>query len=276
MQLTHPESGAPLEYLYAAPSRRMGGLVLDVDLAPNHACNFRCQYCFVSDLKSGEGSELNLDQLSSELSTALAAMGDAAYLERIGQPTDPPFAGLVLSGHGEPTNNFAFREVCAVVAEQVRGLESRPRVALVTNGSEIPAKKSREGLEHLGTVDAECWFKFDDPRREVQRELNGSSIILRQVRNNLKVAAEALPTWLQAMLLVKDGQAPGEQDRTEYAAFVKSQLAARVPLAGVQLVTLSHPSRQPEAERFAKVSAEDAEAFAAPLRDLGVEVRVHV
>jgi pyruvate-formate lyase-activating enzyme len=276
MQLTHPESGAPLEYLYAAPSRRMGGLVLDVDLAPNHACNFRCQYCFVSDLTSGEGTELNLDQLGAELSTALAAVQDAAYLEKVGLPSDQPFAGLVLSGHGEPTNNFSFRDVCALVAEQVQGLEQRPRVALVTNGSEIPAKKSREGLTHLASIGAECWFKFDDPRRDVQRELNGSSIILRQVRNNLKVAAEALPTWLQAMLLVKDGAAPSEEDRAEYAAFVKSQIAARVPLAGVQLVTLSHPSRQPEAERFAKVSAEDAEAFAAPLRELGVEVRVHV
>lgn len=276
MQLTHPESGAPMTYLYGAPSRRMGGLVLDVDLAPNHACNFRCQYCFVSDLKSGEGSELDLDQLRTELVTAIGAMSDKGYLEGLGLPTDQPFTGLVLSGHGEPTNNFQFRDVSEIVADVVGALAERPKVALVTNGSEIPSKKNREGLAHLAKLDAECWFKFDDPRRDVQRDLNGSSIILRQVRNNLKVAAETMSTWLQAMLLVRDGQAPSEADRDEYVAFVKSQIAARVPLAGVQLVTLSHPSRQPEADRLQAVSSDDAEAFAAPLRELGLDVRVHV
>src|SRR5687768_11026624 len=63
----HRRDAAGLVYVYPVLSRRAGGVSVGVNLNPNNACNWRCIYCQVPDLKRGPAPRINVPQLESEL-----------------------------------------------------------------------------------------------------------------------------------------------------------------------------------------------------------------
>ena len=63
----HSREAAGLIYVYPVISRRAGGVSIGINLNPNNACNWRCIYCQVPNLKRGAAPAIDLHKLDSEL-----------------------------------------------------------------------------------------------------------------------------------------------------------------------------------------------------------------
>ena len=262
-------SAAP-QLVYAVRSRRAGGVSLGVDLTPNGACGFRCVYCDVEGLVDRDGPELDVAALGAELDEAFAAVADPGWAERAGIPSgDAGPKSLCISGRGEPTRQFSFREALEVIASRAAGRV--PRLALLTNGADLSNKRVREGLAHLAGAEGEIWFKLDSATREGQRATNGSDLILRHVRNALRVACETCPTWIQTALFTRGGSPMSDAERAAYLAFLGDQKRSGLPLAGVQLYGTNRPSARPEAAELGDVDPAFAAALADDVRALGID-----
>lgn len=63
----HNRNLTGLTYVYPVLSRRAGGLSIGINFNTNNACNWRCIYCQVPELKNGAAPEIDLNLLASEL-----------------------------------------------------------------------------------------------------------------------------------------------------------------------------------------------------------------
>ncbi len=264
-------SDQPYEYVYATRSRRTGGLSLGLDLTPNSACNYACVYCRVEGLSRGEGPELDIVQLTAEL-----ARGFAWSEAPIGDGVEPDdrVASVGISGRGEPTNVFHFREAMEALGEAWRS--SAPtagtRLVLLTNGSRLNDKKVRAGLAVLSDLGGEIWFKLDSATREGQKRINGTDLLLRQMRNNLRLASETATTWIQTCLFTLEGAAPDQAEQDAYISFLDNQVKAGLKLAGVQLHGLDDPSAQPNGAAIGRADQAVFDAWGERIAALGLEV----
>ena len=64
----HSRDIVGLTYVYPVVSRRAGGVSVGINLNPNSACNWRCIYCQVPELKRGSAPTIDLTRLEKELS----------------------------------------------------------------------------------------------------------------------------------------------------------------------------------------------------------------
>jgi hypothetical protein len=71
-----------------------------------------------------------------------------------------------------------------------------------------------------------------------------------------------------------DGIAPSEQDEQDYLNFISEILREGIKPKGVLLYTLARPPLQAEAPRLTSLTLLQLEAFAARIRDCGLEVKV--
>ena len=63
----HSRDSAGMTYVYPVVSRRAGGVSIGINLNPNNACNWRCIYCQVPDLKRGSAPPIDMAQIEREL-----------------------------------------------------------------------------------------------------------------------------------------------------------------------------------------------------------------
>ena len=63
----HSRDNVGLTYIYPVVSRRAGGVSVGINLNPNNACNWRCIYCQVPELKRGAAPVIDLIRLEAEL-----------------------------------------------------------------------------------------------------------------------------------------------------------------------------------------------------------------
>lgn len=256
-----------------AASRRLGGAAIDVSLSPDHSCTWRCVYCDVPDLVEGKGPELDLDLLATELRGALAAAAAPGGLDALPEGLRE-LKAVTVGGTGEPTTSFQFLPAMQAVLAAVAEAPGELDVVLQTNGTNLTHKKSREALDLLGAAGGEIWLKLDSATKSGMRATNSATELLRKVLENMRVAAATCPTWIQTCVFLRGGSPPDEKELAEYVSFLNIQVKAGVPLAGVLLYTLSHPSRQPEADELAPAPEDWMNSVAARLRDIGLETRV--
>lgn len=232
-------------HVYAARSRRSGGVVLGIDLSQAR-CNWRCVYCEVDGLERGEGPELDVDRVRSEFAAAL----DAVPSLEGGPASAAELAAVHFSGSGEPTQNYQFPDVVEAVTSVIdeRGLKGALNPVLVTNGAKLSDRRVRVGLQRLADFGATAWVKLDSATREGQKDLCDSDLILRHVRNYLKVATEHMPTTLQTCVFQRGGEPSLDAaEREAFVGFIRNQLAARLSIKGVQLYAPDRAARTGEA-----------------------------
>jgi len=256
-----------------ATSRRLGGAAVDVSLSPDHSCTWRCVYCDVPDLVEGKGPELDLDTLGMELREVLALAGAPDGLRHLPEGYRE-LKGVTIGGTGEPTTSFQFLPAVSRVLEVIAESGAEVEVVLQTNGTNLTHKKSREALDLLGAAGGKIWLKLDSATKSGMRATNSATELLRKVLENMRVAASTCPTWIQTCVFLRGGSPPDEKELAEYVSFLNIQVKAGVPLAGVLLYTLSHPSRQPEAGDLAPAPEDWMNSFAERLREIGLETRV--
>jgi len=272
----HDRAAAGLTYVYPVVSRRADGVSVGINLNTNNACNWRCIYCQVPDLRRGAGPSVDLAKLRSELSGFLDDVLNGDFMQTSVPAGSRRLNDIALSGNGEPTSTADFVAVVDLIGEVRKSLQvpDDVKTILITNGSLVHHRKIRDGLSALRSINGEVWFKLDRATATGMRIMNDTRIGMRRVKENLGIAAHACPTWIQTCVLAINGEGPGESEQQAYMDFLREQLDTGVPLRGVLLYGLARASCQPEAPTLSSLPASWLQAYADRIRALGIDVNV--
>ena len=272
----HDRDSAGLTYVYPVISRRAGGVSVGINLNPNNACNWRCIYCQVPDLKRGSAPPVDIPLLERELRGFLTDILHGAFMTEHVPQEARQLKDIALSGNGEPTSAAEFDQVIELIGRIMDdfGLKGKIKLVLITNGSLVHRPAVQRGLERMAKLGGEVWFKLDRASEAGIRLVNGTRISLPRVRKNLAAAAALCPTRLQTCLFAIDGRPPDEKELAAYLEFVATALAAGVTLRGIMLYGLARPPMQPGKERLTALGKDWLDDFARRAAGLGLEVQV--
>lgn len=273
----HSRGSAGMTYIYPVVSRRAGGVSVGVNLNPNNACNWRCIYCQVPELKRGTAPVIDLARLEKELRAFLHEIQYGSFMQTQVPSEARRINDIALSGNGEPTSAREFEQVIELIGRVKHEYElpEALKLVLITNGSLIDRPDVRGGLRRMAELNGEVWFKLDSVTREGRQRINNTRMSLRRMRENLQLAASLCPTWLQTCVFQIDGRAPPEAESDAYLKFLEELLREGVPLKGALLYGLARPSMQPEAPRLTKVGQMWMEAFGIKIQALGLAVKLN-
>ncbi len=272
----HNRDVAGLKYVYPVFSRRAGGLSIGINFNPNNACNWRCIYCQVPDLKVGAAPEMDFQLLERELRSFLNDVLNGDFYERFHVAEDSrEIKDIAISGNGEPTSLKDFDKAVALVGNIAAefGIFPHSHFVLITNGSLIHQAKVQAGLKKLKQYGGEVWFKLDSATEAGRRLINNAGQNSQSSVENLILSAGLCSTKLQTCLLNYDKRGLIAEEKQAYLALL-NRIKDIVTLDGVMLYTLARPSLQPEAGRLEKLPAETLNAFAEEIRRLGFAVTV--
>ncbi len=274
----HSRDNVGLTYIYPVVSRRAGGVSVGINLNPNNACNWRCIYCQVPELKRGAAPVIDLIRLETELYTFLQEILYGSFMQEQVTPGARRIRDIALSGNGEPTSAKEFEQVIDLIGKVKRDFDSLKelKLVLITNGSLIDRSNVQAGLRRLAKLNGEVWFKLDSVTREGRQHINNTRMSSRRLRNNLLLAASLCPTWLQTCVFKTDGKPPTKIETRAYLEFIEELLHERVPLKGVLLYGLERSSMQPEAPRLTKVTQGWMESFGRKIYALGLTVKLNM
>lgn len=264
-------------YVYPVVSRRAGGVSVGINLNPNNACNWRCVYCQVPDLKRGAAPKIELNKLASELRTFLHTLLHGDFMRQHVPIEAQRINDIALSGNGEPTSAKEFEQVIQLIGQikdEFSDLPGDLKLVLITNGSFINRAYVQAGLARMAKLNGEIWFKLDSATRKGRQQINHTQMSLKQVRENLRLAASLCHTWLQTCVFQINGEPPSEEETNAYLEFVADLLQQGVPLKGVLLYGIARPSMQPEAFQLSKVTKPWMLDFSEKIQALGLDVKI--
>ena len=273
----HSRDSAGFTYVYPVISRRANGLSIGINLNPNNACNWRCIYCQVPDLKRGSAPTIDLQLLSTELLSLLDDIQQGDFYERFEVPHHQrQIRDIAISGDGEPTSAREFSDVIVLLGETAKqaSLLGKINIVLITNGSLIHQASVQDGLNALAQLGGEVWFKLDRATNSGLREINNAASSRERVRLNLSIAVKHCPLWVQTCLFALDGKPPSEVDWYVYLNLLSAFKNQEHQPLGVLLYGLARQSFQPEALRLERLSEVQMEHYAETIRALGYEVKV--
>lgn len=273
----HRRDIAGLTYVYPVISRRAGGVSVGINLNTNNACNWRCIYCQVPDLRLGAAPAVDLSLLEKELREFLHELLHGDFMSSQVPEGARRINDIALSGNGEPTSAAEFAQVVELVArlKQELVLPAHIKLVLITNGSLLQREYVQQGLRRMSQENGEIWFKLDRASEQGMLRVNDTRTTLDKVREHLAIALACCPnTWLQTCWFALDGQAPAMSDEDDYLAFLDASIRSGVRPRGVLLYGIARASMQAEAPRLAALSAQQMAHFAARIRALGITVNV--
>lgn len=274
----HDRTVAGLKYIYPVLSRRAGGLSIGVNFNVNNACNWRCIYCQVPELKLGAPPEMDFQVLEQELRFFLSDVLHGDFYERFNVAKDNRvIKDIAISGNGEPTSLKDFDRAVDTVGRIATELGVLPssHFVLITNGSLMHQPRVRAGLSELKRFGGEVWFKFDSATERGRKRLNNAAQPLEQAKDNLVLSAGLCPTKIQTCLVDYRGEGLSEIEETAYLRFL-IDMKRRAPVDTVMLYTIARPSCQPEAESLRPLLVETMMRLADDIRMIGFEVSVSV
>ena len=272
----HDRDSAGLNYVYPVLSRRAGGVSVGVNLNPNNACNWRCIYCQVPDLKRGGPPPIDLARLEAELGTLLTDIVSGDYLVRQVPEDMRRLNDVALSGNGEPTSAAEFPQVVDLIGRVLSDLNlaGRIKLVLITNGSLAHKAGVQAGIRAMARLNGEVWFKFDRATRAGMDLVNDTEADPERHFQRLKIVASLCPTWIQSCFFALDGLPPDAGEMAAYLAMLERCRREIPDLAGVLLYGLARPSLQPEAGRLGGLPAGWLEDLGGRVEALGLRARV--
>jgi wyosine [tRNA(Phe)-imidazoG37] synthetase (radical SAM superfamily) len=266
-----------MAYVYPVVSRRAGGVSVGVNLNPNNACNWRCVYCQVPDLRRGTAPRIDLARLETELRDFLGEVLHGRFMEERVPPEARRLNDIALSGNGEPTTSRQFDAVVELIGRLRAELDvpDRVKLVLITNGSMMDRPGVQAGVARMARLNGEVWFKLDRATREGMLRVNGVRANPDRVFENLRAAAGLCPTWVQTCAFAFDGAAPSEEEKQAYLGFLRRCVDQAIPLQGVLLYGLARPSMQKEAAHLSPLPETWLEAFAREIKACGLPTQVN-
>lgn len=273
----HSRDSLALNYIYVVASRRAGGLSIGINLNTNNACNWRCIYCQVPDLRRGNAPQADLELLEHELASVLGDILHDDFFEKYNiRSENRIIRDLAISGNGEPTTCKNFDQVIELIGRilETCGLNNRLRPVLITNGSLVSQTRVQKGIAYLSGLNGVVWFKLDSATDAGIKKINNASISITKIRRNLEITANLCPTWIQTCVFGLEGLPPSKTEQDEYIRFISSVLEQAPGLQGVLLYGIARPSRQKEASSLSRLPLEWLDQFANRIKNNGIEVKV--
>jgi wyosine [tRNA(Phe)-imidazoG37] synthetase (radical SAM superfamily) len=273
----HSRDVAGLKYVYPVLSRRAGGLSIGINFNINNACNWRCIYCQVPDLKIGAAPDLDFKLLEDELRFFLDDVLKGDFYQRFKVDEDNRvIKDIAISGNGEPTSLKDFDKAVALIGKVATetGVFPQSHFVLITNGSLVHRPGVQNGLKVLRKYGGEVWFKFDSATEAGRSLVNNAGLSLNASIENLLISAKLCPTKLQTCLVDYDKRGLSVEEKNTFLDLLKSIKARDCDLKEVMLYTIARPSLQPELDRLEKLPQEILNKFAGEVRLLGFEVMV--
>lgn len=273
----HSRDSAGLTYVYPVISRRAGGVSIGINLNPNNACNWRCVYCQVPDLKRGSAPRIDLNKLERELRSFLHELVDGDFMQKHVPPEVRKIHDIAISGNGEPTSAKEFEQVIELIGSILKDFNALKNIKLVliTNGSLINRQPVQAGLKRMAQLNGEVWFKFDRALAEERQRINNTSISLKKIHHHLQIVTSLCPTWLQTCVFQINGTPPSELETNAYLKFISSLKDEGLPLKGVLLYGIARPSLQPEAAQLSQVTESWLIAYGEEIKALGLAVKLN-
>jgi len=275
----HDRAAALLRYVYPVVSRRAGGVSVGINLNTNNACNWHCVYCQVPDLRRGVAPAVDLVLLEKELRGFLRELLQGDFMQIRVPEECRLFHDIAISGNGEPTSSRQFDAVVRLICRVMTDLDltKRIKLVLITNGSWVHRPEVRYGLEMMAMeADGEVWFKVDSATDAGIHRINGISLSSERLRQQLTVAAELCPTWIQTCMFAWDGNPPSDMEVTAYLDFAAGIVRDGVPVKGVLLYGLARPSMQEEAGHLSALDESWMRTFADKIEQRGLPVRLNL
>ncbi|SEI78473.1 radical SAM protein [Nitrosomonas eutropha] len=274
-QDNHSRDSAGLTYVYPVISRRAGGISIGINLNPNNACNWRCIYCQVPDLKRGVAPAIDLIKLEQELRAFLYELLFGNFMLESVPLEARIIKDIALSGNGEPTSAREFEQIIEIIGRTKADfpLPEKLKLVLITNGSLINRVAVQKGLRRMAELNGEVWFKLDSVTQAGHLHINNTRASLQRMRDNLRTAASLCPIWLQTCVFKLNGAHPNKAETDAYICFVRTLLLEGTRIQGVLLYTLARPALQPEATILSKADPDWIEALADKIRALGIQVK---
>jgi wyosine [tRNA(Phe)-imidazoG37] synthetase (radical SAM superfamily) len=273
----HSRDIAGLKYVYPVLSRRAGGLSVGINFNTNNACNWRCIYCQVPDLKVGAAPDLDFQLLEDELRFFLDDVLNGDFYQRFQVDEDKRvIKDIAISGNGEPTSVKDFDKAVTLIGRVATeaGVLPQSNFVLITNGSLVHRHGVQSGLKKLKEYGGEVWFKLDSATEEGRALMNNAGQSYQASVENLLFCAKLCPTKLQTCLLDYDKQGLSRKEKNAFLDLLRSIKAKGCVLTEVMLYTIARPSLQPESDRLGRLPVEVLDAFADEIRLLGFEVLV--
>ncbi len=273
----HSRDVAGLKYVYPVLSRRAGGLSIGINFNTNNACNWRCVYCQVSELKRGAAPKLDFQLLQQELEFFLDLVLFGDFYERFNVPKQQRIIkDIAISGNGEPTSVPDFDRAVALIGETAsnNGVFPGSHFVLISNGSLMHQAKVQAGLQQLNRFKGEVWFKLDSATQQGRKQINHCLESNRKVIEHLKTASGLCKTKLQTCLL-KYGQYAWTQPEKEAYLELLQQIKSDGAIDEVMLYSIARQSQQPEAEKLQKIPVNEMLQFAGQIRALGYQVSLN-
>ncbi len=262
-----------MKYIYPVVSRRAGGVSIGINLNVNNACNWRCIYCNVPELKRGAPEPIDMQLLARELRSFLKEILHGSFMQQYVDEADRQLQDIAFSGNGEPTSAKEFPEVLSLVAKVIEeeGLLGKIKIRLITNGSMMDKPSVLTSMQALAKLNGEVWFKLDAATKDGIARVNDVTLSPESHLQRLRKCAKACPTYIQTCMFGMDGEPPSEADLKAYVALVAK---VKGDIEGVHLYGLARQSLQPEASRLQRLPKDLLEKIAERIRNLGVKVYV--
>ncbi|MDD4913838.1 MAG: radical SAM protein [Methylococcales bacterium] len=273
----HDRDIAGLKYIYPVMSRRAGGLSIGVNFNPNNACNWRCIYCQVPDLKPGNAPGMDFEQLGSELRSFLDYVQHGDFFQDFNiEAGQGAIKDIAISGNGEPTSLEHFPQAIALIGEIARqaGVFPAAKFVLISNGSLLHRASVQAGLAVLAGYHGELWLKLDSATAVGRKFINNSGQSQIKLLEHLKIAGSLCATRLQTCMFHYQGRLWTAGEKQAYLQLLQILQEKAIPVQGVMLYTLARPSFQPEAGQLVAADSQEMTDFAAEIRAMGYEVSV--
>lgn len=262
-----------MKYIYPVVSRRAGGVSIGINLNVNNACNWRCIYCNVPDLKRGAPDAIDMQILEQELRSFLHDILHGDFMQQYVDEADRQLQDIAFSGNGEPTSAKEFPEVLRLLASVLKDYDllGKIKIRLITNGSMMDKASVLSSMQELAKLNGEVWFKLDAATKQGIAKVNDVNLTLESHVQRLINCAKACPTFIQTCMFELDGEPPSEKDLEAYLEIVKK---VKPVIAGVHLYGLARRSLQPEANRLRRLPSAWLEEIGQRIRGAGVKVFV--
>ena len=274
----HNRDVSGMRYVYPVVSRRAGGVSIGINLNVNNACNWRCVYCQVPDLKRGSPTPIDMTLLEQELRRFLDYALHGDFMTRYVAEGDRQLQDIAFSGNGEPTSAKEFPDILIMLEKILLDFnllgkaQVHPiKVRLISNGSLMDKATVLASLKHLARLNGEVWFKLDGGTQAGIARINDVNIKPEAHLQRLRNCVAVCPTFVQTCLFAMDGEPPSEEDTEAYLGLLDQ---VKSDLQGVHLYGYARPSYQVEAPRISRLPHEKLEAMAERIRALGLIVHV--
>ncbi|MDT8406206.1 MAG: radical SAM protein [Methylococcales bacterium] len=269
----HDRASAGLVYVYPVVSRRAGGISVGINLNTNNACNWRCVYCQVPELKRGGPEPVDVEHLARELRGLLDDLVSGAFYQQFSiAPEYRQLKDIALSGNGEPTSARELPQVLAVIGDILADFKLTDiKPVIISNGSQVRQVWVDEALQRLAALDGEVWFKVDRGSAEGRMRVNSMMLDNALLLKRLEHCAQRCRTKIQTCLFEYQ-----ERMSDELASFVSlmEQVRSRTDIGDIMLYAPSRASTQPEAPELRYAPIETLQHWQKALQALGFSVTV--